>query len=221
MGLVMQGLLPIQYEIRKTKYYFPFVLCKRLLQINSASIHTNAIPRILSGPLVFVMTLYIALPYSDAFAQHMMMPPAANVGDRKITLSFHTEPTNIISNQTVLTKLAFADQNTKQTVKHVTVRMEISDSVSGRRLLSEFFHAHNGNIDIDFKPTAGLRYVVTGNMDDLTNAWVADPGSPIIVNGPIFSQPGTYRIRLEITTIDNDKTDLPQPLKYDLNIPIS
>jgi predicted transport protein len=59
----------------------------------------------------------------------------------------------------VLTKLAFADQNTKQTVKHITVRMEISDIASDRRLLSEFLHAHNGNIDIDFKPTAGLKYV--------------------------------------------------------------
>ena len=58
-------------------------------------------------------------------------------------------------------------------------------------------------------------------MDDVTNAWVADPGSPIIVNGPIFYQRGDYRIQLEVTTIDNDKTDLPQPLTYDLNIPIS
>ena len=99
--------------------------------------------------------------------------------------------------------------------------MEISDSTDGTRLLSEFFHAHNGNIDIDFRPALSLKYAVTGNMDDLTNAWVADPGSPIIVNGPIFSQSGKYRMLLEVTTIDNDKTDLPQPLKYNLNIPVS
>jgi hypothetical protein len=167
------------------------------------------------------MALYIVSPYSDAFAQHMMMPPAASVGDRKIILNFHTEPTNFVSNQTVLTKLAFADQNTKETVKHVTVRMEVTDSASGRRLLSEFFHAHNGNIDINFRPSVVLKYVVTGNMDDLTNAWVADPGSAIIVNGPIFSEPGKYRILLEVTTIDNDKTDLAQPLKYDLNIAVA
>jgi hypothetical protein len=62
---------------------------------------------------------------------------------------------------------------------------------------------------------------VSGNMDDLTNAWVADPGNPIIVNGPVFSQPGNYSIILDLTTIDNDKTDLSQPLKYELNIPVS
>jgi hypothetical protein len=96
--------------------------------------------------------------------------------------------------------------------------MEISNSTDGRLLLSEFFHT---NIDVSFRPVVSLRYAVTGNMDDLTNAWVADPGSPIINNGPKFSQPGKYRILLEVTTIDNDKTDLPQPLKYDLNVPVS
>ena len=168
-----------------------------------------------------MIVLSFALPLANVFAQHMMMPPAASIGDRKITLSFHTEPQNVKPNQTVLTKLAFIDQNTKQTLQHVTVRMEISDTTNGRRLLSEFFHAHNGNIDIDFRPALGLKYAVTGNMDDLTNAWVADPGSPIIVNGQIFSHPSIYRTLLEVTTIDNDKTDLPQPLKYELNIPVS
>jgi hypothetical protein len=127
----------------------------------------------------------------------------------------------LLSNQETLAKLTFADENTKQTVQHVTVRMDISNSKDGKHVLSEFFHAHNGNINIDFRTSGGLRYVVTGNMDILTNAWVADPGSPIIVNGPVFSQPGKYNIILEVTTIDNDKTDLPQPLKYELNVPVS
>jgi hypothetical protein len=193
----------------------------RLLHIISCWEGANHISTILNTSLVFMIVLSFALPLANVFAQHMMMPPAASIGDRKITLSFHTEPQNVKPNQTVLTKLAFIDQNTKQTLQHVTVRMEISDTTNGRRLLSEFFHAHNGNIDIDFRPALGLKYAVTGNMDDLTNAWVADPGSPIIVNGQIFSHPGIYRTLLEVTTIDNDKTDLPQPLKYELNIPVS
>jgi hypothetical protein len=193
----------------------------RLLHIISRCAGANHISTILNTSLVFMIVLSFALPLANVFAQHMMMPPAASIGDRKITLSFHTEPQNVKPNQTLLTKLAFIDQNTKQTLQHVTVRMEISDTTNDRRLLSEFFHAHNGNIDIDFRPALGLKYAVTGNMDDLTNAWVADPGSPIIVNGPIFSHPGIYRTLLEVTTIDNDKTDLPQPLKYELNIPVS
>jgi hypothetical protein len=217
----MQRLFSTDYHDEKARYYPIAVFTSTLLQIISASARSDYISRILKVSVLFITVFSFVLPLYDVFAQHMMMPPAASIGDRKIKLSFSTEPANIKSNQTVLTKLAFIDENTKQTLQHVTVRMEISDSTEGRRLLSEFFHSHNGNIDISFRPVVSLRYAVTGNMDDLTNAWVADPGSPIIVNGPIFSQPGKYRILLEVTTVDNDKTDLPQPLKYDLNIPVS
>jgi hypothetical protein len=40
----------------------------------------------------------------------------------------------------------------------------------------------------------------------LTNAWIADPENPITIRGcEIFSQPGTYKAVIEITTMDNDK----------------
>jgi hypothetical protein len=43
----------------------------------------------------------------------------------------------------------------------------------------------------------------------LTNAWIADPENPITIRGgEIFSQPGTYKPVIEITTMDNDKTGL-------------
>ena len=121
-------------------------------------------------------------------------------------------------------KIAFIDQNTKQSIYHVTVRMDISKDQ--KHFLSEFFHSHAGNITVDFRQNAKsspqqLSYSVGGNMDDLTNAWIADPGNPITVNGQIFSQPGTYRLILEVTTMDNDKTDLPQPLKYEFNLLVS
>ncbi len=92
--------------------------------------------------------------------------------------------------------------------------------------LSEFFHSHDGVININIRQannsiTSPATYTIGGTMDDLTNAWIADPGSPIIVNGQIFSHPGTYKMILELTTLDNDKTDLAQPLKYEYNIPVS
>jgi hypothetical protein len=38
--------------------------------------------------------------------------------------------------------------------------------------------------------------------------------------GEIFSQLGTYKAVIEVTTMDNDKTDLPQPIKYEFGIPV-
>jgi hypothetical protein len=55
----------------------------------------------------------------------------------------------------------------------------------------------------------------------LTNAWIADPENSITIRGgEIFSQPGTYKAVIEVTTMDNDKTDLPQPILYEINIPV-
>jgi hypothetical protein len=79
-------------------------------------------------------------------------------------------------------------------------------NIDEKHVLSEFFHAYDGKINVDFKPISATRYAVGGNMDDLTNAWIADPGNPIPVIGQVFSQPETCKIILEITTIDNDKT---------------
>lgn len=99
-------------------------------------------------------------------------------------------------------------------------------SKNGKHSLSEFFHSHEGNVNLLFRNTgkadSSAPYSVGATSDVLTNAWIADPGSPIIVRGgEIFAQPGTYRAIIEVTTMDNDKTDLPQPIIYEFNIPVS
>jgi len=111
-------------------------------------------------------------------------------------------------------KIFFVDQNTNQKIIHVTVRMDISKD--RKHVLSEFFHSHDGVININIRQNSSsisspATYTIGATIDDLTNAWIADPGSPIIVNGQIFSHPGTYKMILEVTTLDNDKTDLAQP----------
>lgn len=160
----------------------------------------------------------------NVLAQNMMMPPAASIGDRKIVSHFDITPKIVRVGHNALMKIFFVDQNTNQKIIHVTVRMDISKD--GKHTLSEFFHSHDGVININIRQannsiTSPATYTIGGTMDDLTNAWIADPGSPIIVNGQIFSHPGTYKMILELTTLDNDKTDLAQPLKYEYNIPVS
>jgi len=157
-------------------------------------------------------------------AQEMGMSTAASIGDRKIVSHFDIVPKIVRVGQNALMKIFLADQNTNQKIIHVTVRMDISKD--GKHVLGEFFHSHDGVINISVRQassgvTSPATYTIGATMDDLTNAWIADPGSPIFVNGNIFSHPGTYKIILEVTTIDNDKTDLAQPLTYEYNIQVS
>ena len=172
------------------------------------------------------LTGHLALEVSGQ--HHGAPPPSVNIGDRKISLNFETNPNPIIIGQDISMKIAFIDENEKKNVNHVTFRMVISKD--GKHFLSEFFHSHEGEVNLLFRDTSRATssssssdtYSVGASSDILTNAWIADPGSPITVRGGgIFSQPGTYKTLVELTTMDNDKTDLPQPIPYEFNILVS
>jgi hypothetical protein len=176
--------------------------------------------------LATVFALILSLnPLPEVSGQHHgAPPPVANIGDRKISLNFETQPGPITTGQDVKMNIGFVDNKAKKNVNHVTFRMDISKD--GKHFLSEFFHSHEGNVNLLFRnsgeATSSAPYSVGATLDVLTNAWIADPGSPIIVRGgEIFSQPGTYKALIEVTTMDNDKTDLPQPIIYEFNIPVS
>jgi hypothetical protein len=170
------------------------------------------------------LTGHLALEVSAQ--HHGAPPPLASIGDRKVSLNFETNPNPIIIGQDINMKIAFFDENAKKNVNHVTFRMDISKD--GKHFLSEFFHSHEGEVNLLFRDTTSRAtsssdtYSVGASSDILTNAWIADPGSPITVRGGgIFSQPGTYKTLVELTTMDNDKTDLPQPIPYEFNISVS
>ena len=134
-------------------------------------------------------------------------------------MDFKILPSLVRTGQDAEMKIGFMDENAKKSVNHVTFRMDISKD--GRNLLSEFFHSHEGTVKNNIKSVSPPNYTVGATSDVLTNAWIADPGSPIIVRGgEIFSQLGTYKAVIEVTTMDNDKTDLPQPIKYEFDIPV-
>lgn len=167
--------------------------------------------------LFLVGTLIAAAP--PALAQHHgAPPPPATLGDRKVALNFVNSPKIISANQTIDMNINFEDLGKKQNMQHVTFRMEISKNA--KTIFTDFFHGHNGEVNLEIRSNNQSPPSVNGNFDTLSNAWVADPESPIVINGKIFPVPGIYKAIVEVTTIDNDKTDLPDPLRYEFNIPV-
>jgi hypothetical protein len=94
--------------------------------------------------------------------------------------------------------------------------MEVSQD--GKTIFSDYFYGPSGEVTLQFRPSSSSP-TVNGN-DNGYGAWMADPGSPIVVGGKVFSVPGIYKATVEVTGIDNIKTDLPEPLTYDFNIPV-
>jgi hypothetical protein len=184
------------------------------LHPNFGSCNSNSPKRSILASLV--MLLVLATIVSDPqslFAQHHgAPPPMATLGDRSISMDLVIEPKKIIADEDAQIAMHLMDEKTGQIIQHVTYRITIS---SGDQLmLSEFFHSHVGDLSILVRNSNSSHLTVGGTFDVLTNAIVPDPAGNIVISGPLFSQVGEYDIDVEVTTIDNDKTDLLVPLVY-------
>lgn len=182
------------------------------------NVFLNWIMKIKKGILVFgLFVISISFLYSQEInyvdAQHHgAPPPMASLGDRNIIMNFNTEPDIQTSNQNVQMKMFLVDDKSGEQIQHVTYRISISKDDDLKE--SEFFHSHPGPLTIIIKNVNSSHVTTGGTFDVLTNAMVPDPSGDIIITGPIFSETGLYNIDIEITALDNDKTDLQSPLKY-------
>jgi hypothetical protein len=172
---------------------------------------------ILTYPSIFLIFSIISPTINNVNAQHPgVPPPAATIGDRNIQMNFVTEPTTIVSGQNAQIKMSLIDANSGEKIQHVTYRISIIKD--NQTKVSEFLHSHTGELTIASKNTNSPTINVEGTFDDLSNAIIPDPSGTIEITGPLFSEAGLYKANVEITTIDNDKTVLSIPLKYQFDI---
>jgi len=166
---------------------------------------------------IFLIFSILSLTINSINAQHHgAPPPVATIGDRNIQMNFVTEPTTIVSGQNAQMKMSLIDARSGEKIQHVTYRISIIKD--NQTKVSEFLHSHKGDLTIASKNTNSSTINVVGTFDDLSNAIIPDPSGTIEITGPLFSEAGLYKANVEITTIDNDKTDLSTPLKYQFDI---
>ena len=144
---------------------------------------------------------------------------SASFGDRKANLVIKMTPpvitTETLSNKTQKPIIEFllSDTTTNKTFTHVTYFITIEKA--GKKLLSDWFHDHSGNLRIQMKPSNLSQVVVYGEQDPILNAYSGTADSPVIAAGPIFLEGGLYHFIVRIATVDYDRTMLPdnnQPL---------
>ena len=178
---------------------------------------TKGLVFVLPYMCIFLVLATVSSAPNYVNAQHHgAPPPLAAIGDRNIKMNFVSEPTAIVSGQNSQLKMSLTDLNSGEKIQHVTYRVTISKNDQIK--VSDFFHSHLGDLTIVSKNTNSPDTSVEGTFDVLTNAVTSDPSGTIGIAGPTFSEAGLYKADIEITTIDNDKTDLPNPLKYHFDI---
>jgi hypothetical protein len=165
---------------------------------------------------IFTFLAVLGLISSNAFGQggHHNLPPS-NIGGREVFLSFNAPP---IADPTeeVDMSYSFMDKTSGSNVNHVTYFLTISGP-QGNQTFSEVLHGHDGTVRLQFKPGEG-QYIVNANYDNLAASYVPDPAGLITVTGPVFAQPGTYTVDIEVNGIDYDNTFLPEPIKYQYSL---
>src|SRR5918912_3427942 len=156
--------------------------------------------------------------FADGLTQEQL---SASLGNRKADLLIKMNPP-VVTTETLsqgqkpTVEFRLFDSNTNQSFSHVTYYIIIEKD--GKRLLSDMFHDHNGDLKIQVNPinttTSKSDNNTTtslsgGEQDPLLDILTATQTNPITVSGPIFVRGGLYHFIVRIETVDSDYTLLP------------
>ena len=171
--------------------------------------------------------------YGDGLAQEQI---SSSLGNRKADLLIKLTP-SVVTNETLqkgqnpLMEFRLSDSNTNQSFSHVTYYITIEKD--GKVLLSNWFHAHDGNLGLKIRPnlqnnaassnstdntsTKPSKVSIQGKQEPLIGSYIGTVKNPAIVIGPVFSNSGLYHFKVRIATVDSDTGVLPadQQRTYD------
>src|ERR671919_113989 len=148
--------------------------------------------------------------YADGLFQEQL---SASFADRKADLIIKMTPPVVTTetiqeqNQKPIIQFKLYDPTTKEGYKHVTYYITIEKD--GKKLLSYWFHDHKGDLKIEMKPQDKEQITVYGEPDPILQAFTGRERNPVIATGPIFSEGGLYHFNVRVTTIDYDRSFIP------------
>ena len=173
---------------------------------------------IVLSPLLLLLPIWLEKPaYGDGLAQEQI---SSSLGSRKADLLIKMTP-SVITDETLqkgqnpVVEFRLFDSNTNNSFSHVTYYITIEKD--GKKLLSNWFHAHNGDLVMEIKPSRNTTTTTTtnsvvniaGQQEPLLGSYIGTTNDPVIVRGPIFLNSGLYHFIVRIATVDSDTGVLP------------
>src|SRR5919107_372066 len=164
--------------------------------------------------IIIVLVTLSPIPIKTAFGDGLFMEElSASFGNRKADLLIKMTPP-VVTTETLQTQdqkaviqFKLFDSNTREGIKHVTYFITIEKD--GKKLLSNWFHDHNGDLRLQIRPKNTDLVTVYGEPDPILQAYQGTENSPVIAEGPVFQEGGLYHFILRIVTIDFDRTIIP------------
>ena len=176
---------------------------------------------LICGLVVTVIITFISyfssssiIPIKTAFGDGLFMEElSASFGNRKADLLIKMTPPVVTTetlqkeDQKTIIQFKLFDSNTREGIKHVTYFITIEKN--GKKLLSNWFHDHNGDLRLQIRPKNTDLITVYGEQDPILQAYSGTENSPVIAEGPVFLEGGLYHFIVRIVTIDFDRTIIP------------
>jgi hypothetical protein len=159
---------------------------------------------------IFSSTILAKVAFGDGL---FMEELSASFGDRKADLIIKMTPPVVTTetlekqNQKPIVQFKLYDPATEEGFKHVTYFITIEKD--SKKLISDWFHDHKGDLKIEMKPSNDERITIYGEPDPILQAFTGTEDSPVIATGPIFSEGGLYHFIVRVATIDYDRSFIP------------
>ncbi|HZB79667.1 MAG TPA: hypothetical protein VE264_00145, partial [Nitrososphaera sp.] len=158
--------------------------------------------------VVVLSMIVVTFSYQNAFGDGLTSETfSASLGDRNAEMLVEVNPP-ILTDETrdeayILFRLY--DANTNETIPFTTFFISIEKGIGEDAetiMPSTLFHTESGLLRLRVQPAEG-ELQIFGTQEQFLNAWVADPGGTVNIQGPLFLEGGIYHLKVEIFGVDN------------------
>jgi hypothetical protein len=161
-----------------------------------------------AAALVILSTIAVTSPHQKAFGDGLTHETfSATLGNRNAELLVQVNPPILTdaSRNDAYMLFRLYDANNNQTIPYSTFFISVQKGVEEDAttiMPPTLFHTESGLLRLKVQPSEG-DLKIFGNQEQFLNAWVADPGGTVNIQGPLFLEGGIYHIKVEIFGVDN------------------
>ena len=161
-----------------------------------------------AAALAVLSTIAVALPNQKAFGDGLTSETfSASLGDRNAEMLVEVNPPILTDDTRDEAYILFRlyDANTNETIPFTTFFISIEKGIGEDAetiMPSTLFHTESGLLRLRVQPAEG-ELQIFGTQEQFLNAWVADPGGTVNIQGPLFLEGGIYHLKIEIFGVDN------------------
>ncbi|HEX6281893.1 MAG TPA: hypothetical protein VFZ67_06660 [Nitrososphaera sp.] len=161
-------------------------------------------PAALAVLSIFAVTIPTQKTFGDGLTSETF---SATLGDRNAELLVQVNPPILTdaSRDDAFILFRLYDANNNQTIQYTTFFVSVEKGIGEEAVTimpPTLFHTESGLLRLKVQPAEG-ELQIFGTQEQFLNAWVADPGGTVNIQGPLFLEGGLYHLRVEIFGVDN------------------